>query len=101
MVQPDNTNRPLLTERFEKFISIGQLNEWIEVLEIAYAETSNEKVYRVLRDLKSAKTQAYTEFWDAEDFYRSQENRELMENLHLWPHSVRTWATAYRDDEVS
>ena len=59
--------RPTLPERYRAFLDLSSVNEMIDDLEIAFEETQNEKVYRVLLTLKKAKE----EFWDEEMFYRS------------------------------
>lgn len=97
MANPNRNQRPSLPERFMTFLEMSELNEFIEMLEIAYEETYNEKVFHVLTRLKDAKKRHNT----LEEFYRDDELREFFEKPGLFPHSVITWMTFYRDQELS
>ena len=54
MKNTDKDKRPELPERYQQFLSLADLNETIEMLEIAYQETYNEKVFIALNKLKNA-----------------------------------------------
>ena len=96
MVAPSGDRRPSLPERYQQFLDLSEINEFIEALEVAYEETHNEKVYRVLRGLRNAKKRQLT----LEQFYRDDELKEFWENPGLWPHAVRVWMMEYRDQEL-
>jgi hypothetical protein len=97
MSQYQPANRPSIHERFERFLSLKDLNTMIEDLEIAYAETQNEKVFSVLSKLKQTKQRVRSE----EELYRDEEFREFWDNPGKWPYSVRVWIMHYKDKETS
>ncbi len=96
MLDHSPKNRPRLPERYLRFLEISELNLFIEDLQIAYEETRNEKVLRVLRKLEAVRNQEM----QAEEFYRDQEIQEFWRNPGAFPLSVRTWFMDYRDNEL-
>lgn len=95
----DFGRRPKLPERHTHLIDLTSLNELILIMEVAYNETRNEKVFRALKKLESIKQESTNEFWRLEDLYRNDEIREFWENPGAYPHSVRVWMMYYRDEE--
>lgn len=93
----NKADRPKLPERFQNFLNMSELNETIEMLEIAYEETYNEKVFKALNTLKNARKR----FNLVEEEYRNDELREFFANTGNFPHSVITWMMYYRDQELS
>jgi hypothetical protein len=89
------SKRPNLSFRYNTFIELSDLNELIATLQIAYKETHNEKVFRAIKKLKSIKA----DFWRVEDTHRKEEINEMLDNLGLYPHTIRTWVTMYREEE--
>ena len=97
MANPNKIQRPSLPERYQAFIELSELNELIQILEIAYQETYNEKVFHALTKLKDAKMRYNT----TEEMYRDDEIRDFFDNPGAFPHSVRVWMMYYRDQELS
>ncbi len=91
-----NPNRPKLPERHLHLLGLKEVNEFIEDLEVAYEETGNEKVFRVLKKLVTYRNAEL----DLEEFYRSEELQEFWNNPGAFPHAVRMWFFQYRDKEM-
>ena len=87
MLYSNKRGRPTLPDRYQQFLKLAEMNEFIELLEDAYQETKSEKVHRVLQGLRKAKNKFYTE----EEFYRDDEMREFWENPGVYPFSVITF----------
>lgn len=90
-----NESKPTLPERYKEFLDLATLRKMIDDLQIAYSETKNEKVHRVMTKL----TKVHDEFWSLEDMYRDEELQEFFRNPGKYPWSVRIWMLAYREDE--
>jgi hypothetical protein len=96
MLNSSRKSRPPLPERYRRFLELSDLNLFIEDLQIAYEETRNEKVLRVLRKLEAVRNQEI----QAEELYRDQELEEFWRNPGMFPPSVRSWFMDYRDSEL-
>ena len=89
------STRPDLPSRYNTYIELSDVNELIATLQIAYKETHNEKVFRAIKKLEAIKVK----FWEVEDRHRQEEINEMLDNLGLYPHTIRTWVTMYREEE--
>ena len=65
--------------------------------QLAYDETGNEKVLKVLRQLEAKRDAAR----ENELAFSEEDFQDILNNPSLYPHAVRTWAFDYRDDEIS
>lgn len=82
-----NPDRPPLPERYGRFIELGELRQLISVLSLAYEETHNEKVFKVLRRLQNIYNAEETQ----ETHYRLDELDEFFQNPGAFPFAVRVW----------
>jgi hypothetical protein len=89
--------KPNFVDRHSSYMSILELNTVITKLEDAYEATHNEQVLSVLQFFK-AKQAAMR---NNENAWAEEDLQVLIDNLHLFPYSVTTWVTGYRDNEMS
>lgn len=85
-----------LPERHDLFLSMKEVNEFIAALELAYEQTQNEMVAKVLARLRAKRDETVR----LEELFREDEMAEFWENPGSFPHAVRVWFMAYRDDEM-
>lgn len=89
--------KPSIQQRYAIYMGALDLQEFIDDLELAYEQTNNEKVLKVLNKFKlRVKT-----IKDMEQEFSDDDLQEIRDNPGLYPHSVVTWAFFYRDQEVS
>lgn len=96
MFNSQKNQRPNLIERHSQFLDLYKLREMIELLEVAYHETRNEKVHRVLQTFKGV----FSQGMEIEEIYRQQEIIEFWNNPGAWPDAVRIWYMHYRDNDL-
>jgi hypothetical protein len=85
-----------LEDHYQSFLEVTSRRELIELLEIAYRETRNEKVYKALAKLKAIEAVWYD--MDAER--RHIEIQEMLDHPDHYPHTVISWLTKYREQEL-
>lgn len=96
MSKQHKRTRPPLPQRYSRFLELSAMNELIELLTVAYEETKNEKVWRVLNTLQKVKANEVM----LEDAYREEELQEFWDNPGAFPEAVRFWFFQYRDQEL-
>lgn len=76
----------------QRYAEFHELVGMVRDLKSAYDQTGNETVLRVLRKLEGAVEQ----FMDDEIEWNTRDFDEILENPHLYPHAVVTWAHSER-----
>jgi len=89
--------KPNFVDRHTIFMNIFEFHAIINDLEIAYEATHNERVFSVIQRLKAMQATAR----ENEVSWAKEDIQVVRDNPYFFPHSVVTWATGYRDDELS
>ncbi len=81
-------------ERYDDLVKFQRL---LEDLHLLYAQTQSELALKIMRDVESLIGGAR----EREVEYSDRDFAELHKNLHLFPHSIRTWFLDYHKQEIS
>lgn len=88
-------DRPTLLERLDRFLEAKSLNELIEPLDLAYKQTQNENVLKVLRYLQNVRDRRLA----AETAWRQEEKEEALQMIGALPYSVVTYLLYYEEKD--
>jgi hypothetical protein len=93
--------KPNFVDRHAAQMSAFDLLGIISELEIIYDATGNEKIMGVLQRLKTMQATIQATIRNNEIIWTKEDIQEILDHPHLFPHSVITWVTGYRDNELS
>jgi len=92
--------KPNFVDRHTSHMSAFDLLDIISELEIIYKATRNERISGVLQRLKTMQETIQATIRNNEIIWTKEDIQEILDHPHLFPHSVITWVTGYRDNEL-
>lgn len=92
-----NHKYPKSLERYNMLQELNERdNRLIQILELAYAETGNERVFLALRELQTTREK----FWNMDEESRRREMEEFYAKIGQWGDSVRDWFLHFHDKDM-
>lgn len=92
------SSKPNFGDRYKTHMN-SELLEIINELKAVYEATGNERIFGVLERLNVMRVAMQATARENEAIWVKEDVQMIIDNAHLFPHSVITWATGYRDNE--
>jgi hypothetical protein len=86
--------RPTMPERYLAYIDAASLSTFVKELYELYTETGSEKAYSLYKRFEVMATKAQRKARRVEIRFNREDFNAILDNPHLFPHSVVTWAHA-------